>query len=299
MSSLFLPEYRQGHYKPFVQCYYDRPDMPGTTSPNEPMHRHIYNEIMYVSAGQTTIEVNDQRVPLNARQFIFIEADVKHRVALSKSRCSMINIEFDLRPCAEGEPTLLALAAKSASLRRMLSAPAPYRVLNDPDGLVSALLKQTVMLASSRLAPANDLCAMLVGMILLAIATHWTVEASDGLKGGEPPASPGDPRVEAAIKRMRAHFDEPMTTRALAQEAGLDPAYFARLFRERMGLSPAAYLEALRLDQARALLLSSDFSVLSIGAAVGYAGEGRFTRAFRARYGMTPAQFRGGQSGAK
>ncbi|MDR0929022.1 MAG: AraC family transcriptional regulator [Oscillospiraceae bacterium] len=298
MNSLFSPEYRQGHYKPFVQGYYDRPDMLGTTAPNEAAHRHIYNEIMYVSAGQTTIEVNDQRVPLNARQYIFIESDVKHRIILSKSRFSMINIEFDLRPCAQDDTTLLALAVKSAPLRRMLSAPAPYRVLNDPDGLVSALLKQTVMLASSRLAPANDLCARLVGMILLAIATRWTSEAYDGLQGGETPSSQVDPRVKTAIKHMHAHFDEALSTRELAQEAGLNPAYFARLFREWTGLSPAGYLETLRLNQARALLLSSDDSVLSISAAVGYAGEGRFTRAFRDRFGMTPAQFRAGQSSA-
>src|SRR6266566_2961407 len=66
-----------------------------------------------------------------------------------------------------------------------------------------------------------------------------------------------------------ARYSEPLTVDDMARAAGLSRAHFSREFRRAFGESPHVYLLTRRLEQAAALLRSTDRSVADICIAVG------------------------------
>jgi AraC family transcriptional regulator len=111
------------------------------------------------------------------------------------------------------------------------------------------------------------------------------------------------PRFRDAIDRAREiladTFRDPgLRIAALALEVGFHPVSFARAFRAKVGLSPADYVRERRLEWALDQLLRSPRSIASIALAAGFADQSHFTRAFRRRFGETPAVARREPGGA-
>lgn len=83
-----------------------------------------------------------------------------------------------------------------------------------------------------------------------------------------------------------------LTVTDLADHLGYSPFHFARLFRQRTGITPGQFLTALRLDTAKRLLLNNDDAVIDIAAAVGFESLSSFSRRFRSVVGVNPGQLR-------
>lgn len=98
--------------------------------------------------------------------------------------------------------------------------------------------------------------------------------------------------VQRAISVMRERYDEPLPLPHLASEALLSPFHFARIFRRETGVSPGRYLTAVRLYEAKRLLLTTDFTVADISCRVGYSSVGTFTTRFTGSVGISPNRYR-------
>ena len=98
--------------------------------------------------------------------------------------------------------------------------------------------------------------------------------------------------VVRAIRAMREQLAEPLSLGKLAHAAMLSPFHFHRVFRHVTATTPARYLAALRMAEAKRLLVRSPLSVTEICGAVGYASLGTFTSQFTRLVGTSPRQFR-------
>lgn len=98
--------------------------------------------------------------------------------------------------------------------------------------------------------------------------------------------------VERAIAVMWDRFNEPISLADLADAAILSRFYFSRVFRSITGTSPGRFLSAIRIHQAKSLLLDTALSVTDISYQVGYNSPGTFTSRFTRSVGMTPTQYR-------
>ncbi len=78
----------------------------------------------------------------------------------------------------------------------------------------------------------------------------------------------------------------------MAKRSGLPPTTFARRFRQATSKSPQDYVLALRIEEARQLLETTDCPVAEVGEAVGYADTPSFRRLFKRKTGLTPAEHR-------
>jgi transcriptional regulator GlxA family with amidase domain len=94
-------------------------------------------------------------------------------------------------------------------------------------------------------------------------------------------------RLEAYIE---ANWHRPMTVEDVAQACGVSVrSVFAR-FRQRRGVSPAAYLRDLRLSNARNLLLDpTGGSVIDVALKCGFASFGHFASRYREKFGELPS----------
>jgi transcriptional regulator GlxA family with amidase domain len=85
---------------------------------------------------------------------------------------------------------------------------------------------------------------------------------------------------------------EDLSVPRLAQSVCLGPRQFARAFQQAVGLSPAAYVERLRIDRAAESLSATNISIDRAAAQVGYRSADVFRRAFERRFGVSPGEYR-------
>ena len=104
-----------------------------------------------------------------------------------------------------------------------------------------------------------------------------------------------NPRLVKAINAIHANPRRTWTLEELAALANMSRARFAVHFRETVGSTPMAYLGEWRLSVARSLLRGGK-SVQSVADEVGYGSASALSRAFAAQTGMSPTEWRQGQS---
>lgn len=93
------------------------------------------------------------------------------------------------------------------------------------------------------------------------------------------------------LELMEAGADRHLTLDALAREAGLSLAHFARAFKESVGRAPHQYLMTLRLERARRMLEAPDAALSDVAARAGFADQAHLTRLFKRAFGVTPGAF--------
>lgn len=98
--------------------------------------------------------------------------------------------------------------------------------------------------------------------------------------------------VERAIATMWDRYEDPLSLDEIADTAILSKFYFSRVFRNLTGTSPGRFLSAVRLHQAKNLLLETDLSVTEISYRVGYNSLGTFTSRFTRSVSHSPARYR-------
>ncbi len=78
----------------------------------------------------------------------------------------------------------------------------------------------------------------------------------------------------------------------LAARMGLSERHFARLFRQEVGVTPAAWVEDVRVTAARRLLEAGDAAPKQVAFQCGFADADTLRRAFQRQVGITPAEYR-------
>jgi AraC-like DNA-binding protein len=102
--------------------------------------------------------------------------------------------------------------------------------------------------------------------------------------------------IEHAVRRviddMHVNLGEDLTIDDMAQTAMFSKFHFTRMFRELTGTSPGRFLCALRLQEAKRLLVTTDSTVADISSQVGYSSVGTFSSRFKACVGLSPSMYR-------
>lgn len=98
--------------------------------------------------------------------------------------------------------------------------------------------------------------------------------------------------VSRSVRRMHENLGEPHPLPSLARSALLSPFHFHRVFRQRTASTPARFLAALRMAEAKRLLANTSMNVTDICMHVGYSSLGTFTTQFTRLVGMSPRRFR-------
>jgi transcriptional regulator GlxA family with amidase domain len=88
------------------------------------------------------------------------------------------------------------------------------------------------------------------------------------------------------------NLDADLRVETLAERATMSPRNFARFFRRETGITPAAYVEELRLERARQLLEESADPVELVSVRCGFGTPETMRRAFSRRVGASPAAYR-------
>lgn len=91
---------------------------------------------------------------------------------------------------------------------------------------------------------------------------------------------------------MTGHLHHDLSVESLAAKACLGARHFSRRFKDVFGTTPAAFVEELRLGEARQRLTMPNQNIETVAASVGFNSADAFRRAFERRYGITPSSYR-------
>ena len=91
---------------------------------------------------------------------------------------------------------------------------------------------------------------------------------------------------------IQGHLRQDLSAEALAERACLSPRHFTRRFKDAFATTPAAFVEDLRLREARERLTLRDQTIDSVADSVGFKSGDAFRRAFERRYGLQPSSYR-------
>ncbi len=91
---------------------------------------------------------------------------------------------------------------------------------------------------------------------------------------------------------LNARLADEISIAALAEQVGLSPFHFCRVFKQTTGASPLQFVTRERISRAQQLMRETSRSVIEIALDVGYTNPSHFAQVFRRVVGVTPTEFR-------
>jgi two-component system response regulator YesN len=99
-------------------------------------------------------------------------------------------------------------------------------------------------------------------------------------------------RVRDICGYLEQNFTKRITAGAAAKVGGLSVSRALHLIKEETGLSLCAYVQKLRIDYGKYLLLNTDISLADVAIEAGFFDQSHFTKTFKRMEKMTPFHFR-------
>ncbi|QUQ67961.1 AraC family transcriptional regulator [Kutzneria sp. CA-103260] len=244
--------------------------------------------------GECQMQFGSTVLDLRAGDVVLIPSGVPHRVITPGQGRPQGTVDIPgnafVTKRSEGEPVIDLFcghysydAGAGAVLFRSL--PSPVHVSfgqSEVLPMLSALMRgEARREGDGTAAIMAALCTVLLAMVLRsspATAALWT--------------APSDPRIATTIEGVLADPGADWSIDRLSRAAVMSRATFLRHFGQQTGMTVGAFLARARVMAAADLLHTSDSTVATIAAQVGYQSESAFSRAFRAEVGTTPARFR-------
>ena len=249
---------------------------------HEPMHYLQRSSLCVVAQGAKIVMIGDETYGYEAGQMALYSIDVPMAGRVTRASYSepylLLMIDLDAERIAE-----LAVRVFPYGLPQPRDTRALY-VADAGPHIVDAATRLLDLMAQ----PAEaDLLAPLVRdeiLIRLLRSPMGSRVARIGQTGSSVQ------RIANAVSRLRAHFDQAVNIEELAMLVNMSVTSFHRHFKAVTGMSPLQYQKALRLQEARRLMLTTRVDAESAGRRVGYGSASQFSREYGRFFGSPPAK---------
>lgn len=98
-------------------------------------------------------------------------------------------------------------------------------------------------------------------------------------------------RLRPLLSWLTENYRKPLTVEEMAAQAAMTPRTFARVFLAEAGVTPARFLERIRMEHAVRLLETSDMSIDTAARECGFTGCEQLRRVFLRHLGITPHEY--------
>jgi len=139
-------------------------------------------------------------------------------------------------------------------------------------------------------APAGKLYAQTAAQMLAIHLLRYYTSVGGAIE--EPLQGLTHQQMRRVMDFVQAHLSQELSLEALAQQIGLSPYHFARLFRQTTGESPHQFVLRQRIERAQRLLKERDVSLALVAVESGFANQSHLTQAFKQHLGLTPRAYR-------
>ncbi|MDG0813357.1 helix-turn-helix domain-containing protein [Cohnella rhizosphaerae] len=130
-------------------------------------------------------------------------------------------------------------------------------------------------------------CDSLSNMLTMHLLSHYAKVS----RGPVQARLAVNPDILYSIDYMKEHLNEELALQELANLANVSLSHFMKLFKQQTGQTPHHYLIRLRIERAKTLICTGEYSLREIADQAGFADQGHFSRMFKRQTGMTPKKY--------
>ena len=226
-----------------------------------PTHQHHCYEITYIHEGEGYMETDKERIPFTPGMIFIVPPKLDHMLFSEKGHTatSMLSRSELLTPIQSVKCASDNESREAETLTRVMSARG--RSINE---YLQCLGKAFILLALD-----------LIG-----------IDEVDQMHSET---------VEQIIAKINKNFSDPeFKVKSALRESPYAEDYIREIFREQTGMTPNAMLTKTRLQHAENIILYStvDRQISSIAHDSGFDDLAYFSKVFKKRYGMSPAEFK-------
>ncbi|MGJ9384683.1 AraC family transcriptional regulator [Salipaludibacillus sp. CF4.18] len=247
-------------------------------------HMHQDYEIFYLFKGERIYLINGKEYIVRKDHLVFINKNVLHKTLVMNNELYerfVINfresfISFNehhlikqlfedgphVIPVSENKKTLIYNIIKSQINEY-------YKNQKDKDTYIRSLLTQ-----------------------LLVESTRLLEEKHKTITELHQQQNPNKNEITDVIKFIHDHYESAISLNLLSHHFHLNEQYISRLFKKTTGCSLIVYLNAVRVNEAKRLLIESNMKINLIAKKVGYSNNIHLWRVFKKLTGESPNQYR-------
>lgn len=264
-------------------------------------HAHQTVEIMYCRSGEFDVEFHPETqrsrkgastVRVSAKQFILIDAGIKHKVIINSKEPVVImcvewlptplkNVDSQIKPYITMDAR--ALFDKLAGLKRFTYNSDSYMVASDSGNLENTLIHYIYLLSAKNKTLANE-CSEFASFLQLIIEIDKSLLPSN--------FSTGIIYIKKAQDFIKNNFQRDISVGEIALASGINKAYLQRLFKAHIGISIIQTLNNFRIEKCKQLLIETNLTINEICEHTGFNNRQHLIYEFKLQTGTTPTSFR-------
>ena len=233
------------------------------------VHSHEFYEIEYIISGSGKYIIDGKEYPMEPGTVFFMSPVNFHKVIACNAE--IYNIMFSEGSCDFYYLARLALNTNASA----------YKCSDDERSYFEGVLDEMVRDKNDA-----EMCSLLLTGIIAKLGKSIPKSETGTM-------SPSHKAILYIITNFRSHI----TLTDVAKHTGFAPSYISGLFRKQTGIGFKQYLNSVRFECAKNLLLYSDLSITQVCIDSGFDDYANFIRRFKERYGMSPSVYRKNKRG--
>jgi AraC-like DNA-binding protein len=240
------------------------------------VHFHPQIELVWFRKVSGSVQIGSDTLPISDGQAVLLPSMQVHAFTTGREERDWVLLQI--------EPFLLAQLPRQPQ-GRDLTGPMVLRPRPEAAARMDFLCDWLAGIAGKpdRAVEARRVLDLILVLLASTVGDEDTVL----------PSAPRHPdHLQPVLAKIHA---DPRAVPTLTEAAGmlnLTDSYFSRLFKARVGMGYAGYVQVHRLNVAAQLLLSGQLQVAQIAYAVGFASAAHFSTVFTQRFGLTPSACR-------
>jgi len=235
-------------------------------------HESVFaqNKFYFITQGRCTITIAGKTIEGKPGRWFFIPAGIPHAYANDNSmpfrKCW---VHFDVDNDDEGIMNLLNL---------------PYYVDADVEETEKLFAKQEQFKDTNSVSE----CFLKKAFVLELIAKYISIANCEKILVEKTK----DEMLNKALAYIEENLGEEITVERLAEVCHLHPTHFIRIFKKRMGVTPARFIKTKRLEYAKKLIEETEISLSQVAEKIGCSGLANFSKMYKSYFGVSPKNYR-------
>lgn len=239
---------------------------------NFPLHMHDRPEFMYINKGSLNIDFLSKKIALNQGDFVIIFPFTVHGYeTVNKEETDYTLAICRTEDCGEFKDILLNKHPSSPNVTA--------KKLHDD---VPRIMKEFVTLGENN--SNKILIRALIQLLLARILPELNLKTnSSNIEANN---------IVKVLHYVTDHYNESLTLENVSKIIGISRFALSRLFNDHIHAGFLEYINYLRIEHAKELLLTTNMSVIDIAMTCGYENLRTFNRVFKNILKISPLQYR-------